>query len=81
MQFIIPNEDGLNFSCHTDHEVTDEESLSIYQSSQHQIVEEEFIYERTAMIVAFNFGFQSSTYEVIDVEQFQLREEAEGADN
>ena len=84
MQFIISNEDGINFSCHKDYEITNQESHSTYQSSEQQMVEEEFNYESTVyheMIEALSFGFQSSAYEVIDVEQFQLREVAEGADN
>ena len=83
-QFILPNEDGVNFSCHTDYEVADEESCLTLQSSELEIADEElfFTYEITAHGIfeeQLEFDSQSHASEVIHQEQFQLIE-LEGAD-
>lgn len=84
LQFIIPNEDGVNFSCHTDYEVADEESCLTLQSSELEMADEElfFSYETTAHGIfeeQFEFDYQSRASEVIYEEQFQLIGQ-EGAD-
>ena len=84
MQFIIPNEDGVNFSCHTDNEVADEESWLSHQSSKLEMANEEiFFSDETSTHGIFEeqleFDYQSHASEVIHQEQFQLIE-LEGAD-
>ena len=83
MQIIIPNEDGLNFSCHTNYEVVaDEESCLTHQSSEHEMADEEsfFSYETTTHEEQLHFDYQSLASEVIEIEQFQLGG-LEGADS
>ena len=84
MQFIIPNEDEVNFSCHTDYEVADEESWLSHQSGELEMADEElfFGYETTTHGIfeeQLQFDHQSRATEAIHEEQFQLIE-LEGAD-
>ena len=74
----------MNFSCHTDYEVADEESWLSHQSNKLEIADEElfFSFETTAHGIfeeQLEFDSQSRASEVIHQEQFQLIE-LEGAD-
>ena len=82
-QFIVPNEDGVNFSCHTNYEVADEESCLTLQRSELEIADEELFFNETTTHGIFEeqleFDYQSRASEVIHQEEFQLIE-LEGAD-
>ena len=84
LQFKKPNDDEeVNIACEgCERETTDEET---YQNNSHETTERELLYSYQSDIMMeieeVSTDLEDPAYEVLEEEQFQLREELEGTDN